>query len=127
METHRDGWRSRPGTPAPGTRLCALAEIADPGAKGFVFGGGVERFDLVVVRRNALLRGYVNECPHAFTTLEFRPDQFLLKDGTRLLCATHGAQFELEDGYCVWGPCLGESLTPVPIAVDGEIVYIGPD
>ncbi|MEE8263379.1 MAG: Rieske (2Fe-2S) protein, partial [Gammaproteobacteria bacterium] len=39
------------------------------------------------------------------------PDQFLDETGNLLQCATHGALFRIEDGFCVAGPCTGASLT----------------
>tara|TARA_A100001037_G_C15125441_1_gene625919 strand:- start:456 stop:713 length:258 start_codon:yes stop_codon:yes gene_type:complete len=78
---------------------------------------------MFVVRRGEDVFGYVNICPHARTPLDWTPDQFLTRDKTNLLCATHGAQFRIEDGFCVAGPCPGASLIPVPIAIsDGDVV-----
>ena len=37
-----------------------------------------------------------------------------------ILCATHGALFRIEDGHCLSGPCVGESLTPLPVSIEGE-------
>lgn len=113
--------------PAPGTRLCALADLAEPGAKGFTFGAGSERFDMFVVRTGGMVRGWLNTCPHNFTTLEFVPDKFLTRDAGRILCSTHGAQFRLDDGVCVLGPCLGQALTPLPIRVEDGMVMMGGD
>ena len=41
----------------------------------------------------------------------------------RIVCAAHGAQFELDTGICTLGPCLGELLTPVALNLHdtGEI------
>ena len=114
-----------PSAPAPGTVLCALADIADPGAKGFDFGGGTARFLIFVVRRGAILHGWVNECPHQQTPLELFPDQFLTRDGGHILCTTHGARFRLHDGYCVRGPCGGKSLQPFAVRVEGGMVVCG--
>ena len=113
---------ARPGAPVPGTRLCALDEIDEPGAKGFLFGKGAERFDMFLVRKDGAIRAYVNECPHAFTPLETWADKFLTLDEERIICSTHAALFRIEDGYCTSGPCAGKSLIPIPIdIVDGEI------
>ncbi|HNV79908.1 MAG TPA: Rieske (2Fe-2S) protein, partial [Thermomonas sp.] len=39
-----------------------------------------------------------------------------------LVCAAHGASFELANGVCVAGPCRGESLRAVAVEVrDGGI------
>ena len=118
-------WHLWPGAPAPGTFLCALDEIANPGAKGFVFGEGAERFDMFVVRNGDMIAGFVNACPHIGTPLEFMPDQFLTADKTQIVCATHGAQFRISDGFCVAGPCKDKSLQPVPIDVIEGRLAIG--
>ncbi|MDG2521199.1 Rieske (2Fe-2S) protein [Caulobacter segnis] len=108
--------------PAPGTRLCALDEVAEPGAKGFRFRTGEAMFAGFVVRRAGTLVGYVDSCPHAGWPLAMM-DRYLTRDGNALLCAGHGALFRPEDGFCTVGPCAGESLTPWPVAVeDGWIV-----
>jgi nitrite reductase/ring-hydroxylating ferredoxin subunit len=104
--------------PAPGTPLCHLDDIADPGAKGFVFGGGAERWEMFVVRRGALVRAYENACPHQGTPLEMFADRFLTADRSLILCTTHGARFRIEDGHCVAGPCKGDHLRPVALRID---------
>jgi nitrite reductase/ring-hydroxylating ferredoxin subunit len=114
---------SNPAQPGPGLRLCALAEIADPGAKGFRFRQGEALFAGVVVRSGALLAGYVDVCPHASWPLAAFDDRFLTRNGDRILCSGHGALFELADGVCVAGPCLGERLTPWPIALRGDELF----
>ena len=107
--------------------LCRFDDLGDRDGKGFSFGGGRERFEMFVVRRDDRVFGYVNICPHARTPLDWTPDQFLTRDKTRLLCATHGAQFRIEDGFCVAGPCPGASLTSVPVAIeDGNVIVTGP-
>ena len=42
----------------------------------------------------------------------------------QLLCNMHGALFEVDTGYCVDGPCSGDSLTRLPIEIDpaGRVV-----
>lgn len=101
-------------------RLCALADLADPGARGFVLPHGMRIF---VVRRGGEVYGYANSCPHQGTTLDWNPDVFLTVDKSHLQCATHGAWFRIADGYCVAGPCVGRQLYAVPVRVeDGEVV-----
>jgi nitrite reductase/ring-hydroxylating ferredoxin subunit len=96
-------------------RLCRVEEIEDPGAKGFTLSN--EPREIFVVRQGGQVHGYVNSCPHIGTPLEFRPDQFLTRDRSEILCSTHGARFELATGRCVSGPCRGKSLTAVALAV----------
>jgi nitrite reductase/ring-hydroxylating ferredoxin subunit len=99
-------------------RLCTAAEIPDHAARGFL----VERQELLVARRGERLSAYENRCPHRGTTLDWAPDRFMTEDSTHLQCATHGARFRVEDGVCVYGPCVGQALTPLVIeCVDGEV------
>ena len=100
--------------------LCHLEEIEDGEGKGFVFGRGLARRELVVVRAGRRVYGYVNACPHQGTPLEMEPDRFMNADGSYLLCRTHGALFQIEDGYCVAGPCAGDALTAIEVGLDDE-------
>ncbi len=112
------------------TILCRLEEIPDGRARGFrvTEAGGRER-RLLVVRRGGAAAAYVNSCPHRGTPLDLRPDDFFDAEGRHLVCATHGAVFRPEDGYCLAGPCAGESLQPAPVEVreDGRVVAWTPD
>lgn len=110
--------------PASGAPLCALDDIPDGQAKGFERAGVGETGGFFVVRRGNRVYGYENVCPHQFTTLDMLPDRFISKLTGDILCATHGAQFRVEDGVCVRGPCPGERLRPVPVAVVRGAVYL---
>lgn len=114
-----------PGAPPAGTQLCHLDELPDTGAKGFLFGGDVNRFDMFVVRQGDRLYAYVNDCPHAHTPLDYMPDRFFNLEKSHLLCGTHGALFRIQDGHCVAGPCKGRRLTPIPVHVAEGMVRIG--
>ena len=114
-----------PARPDAGHRLCALDEIADPGAKGFRFRDGDRLFMGFVVRSGDTARGYVDRCPHAGTPLALVTDRYLTREGDLLLCATHGALFRPDDGACVAGPCEGLSLAPWPIEVRAGVVFAG--
>jgi nitrite reductase/ring-hydroxylating ferredoxin subunit len=112
--------------PAPGTVLCALAEIRDPGARGFVFREGEQLFLGFVVRRGETVTGFVDRCPHAGFPLAMAPDRYLTREKDLILCASHGALFRTHDGVCVGGPCAGRTLTPWPVTLaGGEIVVAG--
>jgi len=118
-----DAWRRREFSPPPGTPLCAVQDIADGAAREFCFGKGRETFRLVVLRSGDRVWGYVNFCPHFSLPLNTEPDRFLLFAG-RIYCANHTAAFRIEDGYCEDGPCAGDWLERVPLAVDQGVVKI---
>jgi len=65
---------------------------------------------LIITRVGGTLAAFHNVCPHAGRPLDWAPGQFLIDQG-RLLCAAHGAAFELGSGVCVSGPCKGAALT----------------
>ncbi|UTW45565.1 Rieske 2Fe-2S domain-containing protein [bacterium SCSIO 12696] len=106
-----------------GYSLCSLEEIVNPGAKEFVFEGkDGQRVSIFVVRRDHLVRGYVNRCPHAGARLNSAPDDFLSLDGSLIVCSHHGATFSLEQGVCTQGPCVNYGLQQVPVTVNDGVV-----
>jgi nitrite reductase/ring-hydroxylating ferredoxin subunit len=108
---------------APLRPLCRLQEIADGAARGFPGPAG-SFTGLVAVRRGGVVFVYLNTCPHIGTSLNLLPDRFLSADGARFVCATHGAEFRVEDGLCLAGPCQGDRLTPVPARVEDGVVLV---
>jgi len=72
------------------------------------------------------VRAWLNVCPHAGRRLDWAPGQFLKSREGLLVCAVHGASFELIGGECVAGPCRGQSLQPVAVRVlEGEVLPPG--
>lgn len=107
--------------PAPGTRLCAVDEITDPGARQFRYREGDAIFQGFVVRKDGSLFGYIDRCPHTGLPLELF-GRYLTSEGDLIICSSHGALFKPQDGFCVAGPCAGRSLWTWPVrARDGEI------
>jgi nitrite reductase/ring-hydroxylating ferredoxin subunit len=116
---------ANPAQPAPGTRLCALADIAEPGAKGFFFRAGEALFMGFVVRKEGELHGYVDRCPHTGLPLAAVTDRYLTRENDLILCASHGALFRIGSGACIAGPCAGRALWPWTVRVEGEDVVAG--
>lgn len=108
-------------TPA-GVALLPLDGIADGHARNFVLQLRAGRFHGFVVRRGNAVHGYVDRCPHAGVPLARELDNYLTDSGALIACSWHGALFRVEDGLCVGGPCVGQRLSPWPVAVlDGVI------
>jgi nitrite reductase/ring-hydroxylating ferredoxin subunit len=77
---------------------------------------------LILLRSGDRVRAWLNICPHAGLRLDWAPGRFLLSKAGQLICAVHGATFELDAGACVFGPCRGQSLRAVPVVVvDGAV------
>jgi nitrite reductase/ring-hydroxylating ferredoxin subunit len=71
---------------------------------------------VILLRQGERIQAWLNVCPHAGRRLDYAPGKFLMHQG-HLVCAAHGASFELERGECVGGPCRGASLVSVAVAV----------
>ncbi len=113
---------ANPAQPPAGVRLCALADVPDSGAKGFVFREGDSLFAGFVLRHGARVTGWVDRCPHMGTPLAFLPDRYLTREGDLVLCSTHGALFRPGDGLCLAGPCEGKRLWTWDVVVVGDEV-----
>lgn len=82
---------------------------------------------LLLLRAGNRVRAWLNVCPHAGRRLDWAPGKFLRDGNGHLVCAAHGAAFELEHGQCVSGPCRGASLRAVAIDVDGNVLAVATD
>lgn len=83
---------------------------------------------LILHRKGDSVRAWLNICPHAGRRLDWAPGKFLTSKDGLLVCAAHGASFELGAGGCVAGPCRGDSLRAVEVAlVDGAVSIRGLD
>ncbi len=111
--------------------ICGLNEISNRRAKAFQLlqraaDGSHKAFSIFVVRWGSQVFGYVNRCPHNGGNLDWERDQFLDPSGLRLMCGKHGSLFEIGTGCCVEGPCQGQGLEPVSVAViDGDVCVNG--
>lgn len=95
--------------------LGPAAQVADGEAKGFV-PGAHNAPKVILVRRDGVLRAYLDACPHhGGTPMAWRTNAYLSGDGQHLCCHSHNALFDIETGDCILGPCLGQSLTAVEI------------
>ena len=78
--------------------------------------------EMFVVRKNDRFYAYLNRCPHTGVSLNWQPDQFFDIEHEYIQCATHGALFTVETGYCVRGPCAGAYLQAITLIVkDGRL------
>ena len=110
------------------TTLGSLKDIPDNEAKEYEIEHDDETVEVFVVRKGANFFGYVNYCPHAGTPLNWSIDRFMTLDKKYILCATHGAEFRIEDGQCISGPCVGDCLAPLDLRLEnGQLVLTHPE
>ena len=111
-----DAWTHYSGAPAPGARLCALANVPEEGTLCLDLGG----FSVLIVRARGSLAAFVNACPHQYLPLDFRGDRLLSADGTVVRCTNHEAGFDAETGEGVEGLGIGCELDAIPVVVNGD-------
>ena len=106
--------------------ICASGALVEggPGVRFPVAGLGAEEKGFAI-RHRGVACAYVNRCPHAGTELDWQPGEFFEETGLYLICSTHGALFEPNNGFCVAGPCRGASLQPLDIGErDGGVFLL---
>jgi len=114
--------------------VCSTGDIKRGEAKPFSLSrigedGEARPYSIFVARSgDDRFFGYVNACPHQGAWLNIGDGRFFTEDGVRLRCGRHKAEFEVDSGACLRGPCMEKSLEPVAIVVvDGEVCICGVD
>lgn len=93
--------------------IATLAELQQLGSKRFKYQG----WPAIAVHTGEGIRAYANICTHAGGCCELI--------GRDLVCELHGARFNSVSGKALSAPApLSSSLTPIPIRVDGDAVYV---
>jgi nitrite reductase/ring-hydroxylating ferredoxin subunit len=97
-----------------------FSTITDGASKGFdPLAQG--RDSAFLVRKGDRVFAYFNTCPHVKNApLPWRKDEYLNKEKTHIVCSGHGAEFDIENGYCVLGPCIGKSLKAINVEVNSQ-------
>jgi len=83
-----------------------------------------ESESVILYRQGLQVRAWLNICPHAGRRLDYAPGRFL-RDQGHLVCAAHGASFELNEGRCIAGPCRGAQLRMLRVdeSADGTLGF----
>ena len=108
------------GAPGESLVLGSLADFPDGAVVPARYQNGGREVALLVVRRGAELRAYLDLCPHQYLPLTWRGPRVLSTDGERLRCTNHGAEFAAADGRGLSGPGSACGLTPVPLHLEPD-------
>lgn len=115
-------WTDYSSAPAPGTRVCGVADITNVHPLLVTTDRG--SFPLLLLRDGGAIWAFVNACPHQYLPLDYRGTNLLSADGTKLLCTAHGASFDKTTGEVIAGAECG--LDPVPVVQVGDDILIAP-
>lgn len=107
-------------------RLICLSQDLLDGEKGVrfdlpEFGRNVTGF---AVRFHGKVYAYINRCAHIPIELDWNQGEFFDVTRQYLICATHGAHYQPETGYCVLGPCRGQALEALSVQEQAQQVLI---
>jgi nitrite reductase/ring-hydroxylating ferredoxin subunit len=80
--------------------------------------------DCFLVQHAGRYFAFENHCPHTGAPLNWQPGQFLDMENRHIQCSIHGALFLIDNGYCLWGPCQGQSLIPLQVKQEGNRVVV---
>ena len=105
-----------------------LEDLDNPGCREFSIGDGDWPFKGFVVRQGSNVYAYQNFCAHVGHPLNWAADAFLTKDRSQIICASHGAVYEIDSGVWVCVPCKSKAMRPVAGDVrDGTSCVRGPE
>lgn len=100
--------------------LCSTHDIPEGKAKGFKIGeNGKDTF--FVTRKNNQFFAYLDVCPHYnSTTLPWKRHEYTDVKGEHIVCAAHGALFDIATGVCIQGPCKHQRIQRIPIRIESN-------
>jgi nitrite reductase/ring-hydroxylating ferredoxin subunit len=105
--------------------ICASHELVDAGL-GFRF--TVTRYGREIpafaIRFNGKVFGYLNECGHVPTQLDWLPGEFFDDSKLYLICSVHGALYAPESGRCLGGRCQGKGLKPLKLREIESAIFL---
>jgi nitrite reductase/ring-hydroxylating ferredoxin subunit len=107
------------------TMICSISRLMENG-KGVRFNvsiGGKPR-SAFAIRFNCKVFAFLNCCPHLGTELDWQPGEFFDVSGLYLVCATHGALFMPDSGYCIAGPCKRQQLVRLPVMEREDAIFL---
>ncbi|MCT9097182.1 Rieske 2Fe-2S domain-containing protein [Haloarchaeobius sp. HME9146] len=107
-------------------RIATLDEIPPNGTLRFEVEASGYRIEAILCRAGETVIAWENSCPHEPDVKLDRGLGALVTNG-RIVCHKHGAQFDCDDGFCTRGPCRGEFLAPIGVAVEDGTVYLADD
>ncbi len=116
-------WHSFPNAPAPGAWLANVTELPEGQVtlRNIVADAAQAKpFGVLLLRSGDEVKAFVNRCAHFGVPLAAKQEHLIFKSNTSITCNVHYARFRWNDGFCEYGDCEGESLSPIPLQMDAD-------
>lgn len=109
----------------PGDAICASNQLQN-GGQGvrFLVEYNGRTGPAFVVRHAGRAVAYLNRCAHKLVELDWQEGKFFDAKGDYLVCTSHGALYDPDNGICIGGPCRGAALTIVPVRESDASVWL---
>ncbi|WP_372480154.1 Rieske (2Fe-2S) protein [Halomicrobium sp. HM KBTZ05] len=107
-------------------RIVDLDAVPSDSTIRFEARGPSHGVDCILRRIDDAVVAWRNSCPHR-PAVPLDPGTGAIVRGDDLVCHKHGAQFSGGEGTCTHGPCAGDALDAVAVAVDDDAVYLTDD
>ncbi|MES2950182.1 MAG: Rieske 2Fe-2S domain-containing protein [Pseudomonadota bacterium] len=73
------------------------------------------------IRYEGQVYAYLNQCSHVPMEMDYQPNRFFDSSGSWLMCSTHGAMYQPQNGLCIGGPCRGGLIKIALTERDGVV------
>ncbi|MBZ6494716.1 Rieske (2Fe-2S) protein [Natrinema longum] len=107
-------------------RIAPLADVPANGTLRCEARSGARGTELILQRQGEDAVAWRNSCPHK-PDVRLDPGSGAIVTDDQLVCHEHGARFECGDGVCTAGPCRGDALESIAVAVRDGTVYLTDD
>lgn len=108
-----------------GLVLARMDALADPSVTVIVPHPDEPFVSILVTRQGDRVAAFRNKCSHAGYPLQRADGRVMLQEGRYLVCAAHGASFNIENGACAGGPCSnGDALERIAIVIQGGVISV---
>ena len=111
-------------------RIASVEEVPEGGTFVFRLRNGDEELcpeadgeveEAILTRTDGEVHGWINRCQH-WTDVRLDDGEGAETRNGEIICEKHGAYFEMDTGYCNYGPCEGSRLPSVDVEErDGEV------
>ena len=101
-------------------RISEAADLTHGKTRVFAFPSPYGEQQGFLIRYHEGFHAYRNQCRHWPIPLDFGDGDFFYETLDRIICKSHGAQYDPETGICEAGPCQQAGLQRFLLVLEGR-------